>query len=698
MISLIVVEKECGFPQGSALLMIVLGGFMRINFFFARSGVISFRILKYLLLIFAVSFSILLIVYIVLTRNLEKQTCLKNLDIVKTGAENMENILGTQEKLAVFFEYSQNILSFFYRADPLAEGNTTSDMIAAQKSLNAMGIANSDILNIQMYSDRSGALIDYSACVLFPSRYYGGRFQLDGYDCNRWANEILADTEERSFVEAEMSFQGSTKRVLIYNRKFSNTGSGDGNNRIIFYTDIQNLKAGFKTTGHEEGFFSVMDSDGTVILSEHLSEERKYYLQNTEFEEEGYRRCKIGGRKMLLVNYQSDALGFNYILAVPYSGVRADVKPLISTMRYLVIFSGIVGVLFVIGMSAHFSRLMMKIHAILGTMEKDVSLEDFAEKLAEIVKGNEIMKEEMRRQLSFMQYESFKNVMIGNVTDKKEIRKTIEQSGIKKSAKYYVFLILSWNDLDDDINIEEISAQKVYTERLIRYMDKGEVEMTFQLDIGETIVLLAYDNGSLLEIRNRAEDLIMRIMEESVKNINYSISVSGDIIFDLESLSKSFFRAKKALSVSKNIFGNSPIQWYDMAKIYFKTIPQGEEEAYDSTHNIRVVEEIKKYIDAHFSDPGLSLVSIAEEFFITEAYASKLFKRISGQNFSKYIEKIRMENAKVLLEEGKTITEVSSLVGYNSPQVFRRAWKRFYSGLPSKRQNMKSDRREALDE
>lgn len=42
-----------------------------------------------------------------------------------------------------------------------------------------------------------------------------------------------------------------------------------------------------------------------------------------------------------------------------------------------------------------------------------------------------------------------------------------------------------------------------------------------------------------------------------------------------------------------------------------------------------------------------------------------------------------MVHAKELIEQNKSITEVANLVGYNSPQVFRRAWKRYYGGTPS---------------
>ena len=63
---------------------------------------------------------------------------------------------------------------------------------------------------------------------------------------------------------------------------------------------------------------------------------------------------------------------------------------------------------------------------------------------------------------------------------------------------------------------------------------------------------------------------------------------------------------------------------------------------------------------------------------MTEVYLSKLFKKATGENFSRYVEGIRMNRAKELLDQGYKVMEVVEQVGYNSPQVFRRAWKRYF--------------------
>ena len=100
---------------------------------------------------------------------------------------------------------------------------------------------------------------------------------------------------------------------------------------------------------------------------------------------------------------------------------------------------------------------------------------------------------------------------------------------------------------------------------------------------------------------------------------------------------------------------------------------------------------ILQYIDEHYTDNQLSLTSVADTFHITESYLSSLFKDISGENFSKYIEKLRMQRAFELIQNGFMINEVAQMSGYNSPQVFRRAYRRYYGTAPTT--STRSDKR-----
>lgn len=101
-----------------------------------------------------------------------------------------------------------------------------------------------------------------------------------------------------------------------------------------------------------------------------------------------------------------------------------------------------------------------------------------------------------------------------------------------------------------------------------------------------------------------------------------------------------------------------------------------------------LIDKVLEYINGHYTESSLSLISVATEFNITEAYLSVFFKENTGENFSKYIERLRMEKSSDLMAKEKlSISETAHRVGYNSSQVFRRVYKRYYGKSPSETKN-----------
>ena len=93
---------------------------------------------------------------------------------------------------------------------------------------------------------------------------------------------------------------------------------------------------------------------------------------------------------------------------------------------------------------------------------------------------------------------------------------------------------------------------------------------------------------------------------------------------------------------------------------------------------------IEKYICQNFADPQLSLASAADALGYTQAYISRVFHQQTGESFSAYVERLRMEKAGELLRAGGLpVYSIASQCGYNSVQVFRRAFARVYGVSPS---------------
>ncbi|MBU3113869.1 helix-turn-helix domain-containing protein [Clostridium lacusfryxellense] len=93
---------------------------------------------------------------------------------------------------------------------------------------------------------------------------------------------------------------------------------------------------------------------------------------------------------------------------------------------------------------------------------------------------------------------------------------------------------------------------------------------------------------------------------------------------------------------------------------------------------------IKRYIESNYMDSNLCLYKVSSEFNLSEGYFSHLFKEQTDINFTDYLEKIRLNNANILLKGQRlSINEIAQKVGYNSAQSFRRAFKRLYGVSPT---------------
>ncbi|WP_339301127.1 helix-turn-helix domain-containing protein [Paenibacillus sp. FSL K6-2441] len=99
--------------------------------------------------------------------------------------------------------------------------------------------------------------------------------------------------------------------------------------------------------------------------------------------------------------------------------------------------------------------------------------------------------------------------------------------------------------------------------------------------------------------------------------------------------------------------------------------------------------QAKHYIDAHFTDPGLSLVQVSDYLNLQPSALSVIFKEEIGEKFVDYVLKVRMQQAKqLLLETEDSIQSVAINSGYQNVNSFYRAFKKFQDIPPGEYRNM----------
>lgn len=100
--------------------------------------------------------------------------------------------------------------------------------------------------------------------------------------------------------------------------------------------------------------------------------------------------------------------------------------------------------------------------------------------------------------------------------------------------------------------------------------------------------------------------------------------------------------------------------------------------------SVSLAEQMRSYIDAHYSDPMLSVKQLSVQMGFHENYISAQFKNEFGEILSGYIERKRIEKASALLRStNMRISEISEAVGYSTDISFRRAFKKLTGVSPA---------------
>lgn len=108
-----------------------------------------------------------------------------------------------------------------------------------------------------------------------------------------------------------------------------------------------------------------------------------------------------------------------------------------------------------------------------------------------------------------------------------------------------------------------------------------------------------------------------------------------------------------------------------------------EDDQYGVSEDVmRRLMTVTDFIKNNLTADDLSQGAMAEMAGISREYFSRIFKNVTGMNYSKWLNTVRLEKATELLtEEGRTLTEIAMLSGFQSIPSFNRVF-REEKGLP----------------
>lgn len=260
---------------------------------------------------------------------------------------------------------------------------------------------------------------------------------------------------------------------------------------------------------------------------------------------------------------------------------------------------------------------------------------------------------------------------------------------------------------DASKHIQEASQQYIRLLELTKYTYLYNFSHTFSLE--ELEAMEANTNVVCLNVSETVQSYFNETQPDSL--LNYL----NNTLFKLRSDGYSFEQAMeffstvlltlKSFMIEKSIdcnLNNSSVQKQlqefktleECIQYIITTLSQYHKKilSTNTPTNRAYMEKILQYIENHIEECTLSLV--AEEFKITSAHLSRIFKESMKTNFSEYVSERKILKAAQILRDNKSIntSQLAEMLGYNTPSYFSTKFKEYYGVTPAvyKKQHMNS--------
>lgn len=157
-------------------------------------------------------------------------------------------------------------------------------------------------------------------------------------------------------------------------------------------------------------------------------------------------------------------------------------------------------------------------------------------------------------------------------------------------------------------------------------------------------------------LKNKSDEKLWEQIYNNCKN--YDV--------DFKSLKESFFELKHV--EWRKIYAAARIMDISARFIHFSK--------YAKIQEPKLLEKIKNFILDNL-DKNVTIVDMSSKLNMSKSYLSHCIQSEFKTTFTKYIQRIRIEKAKSLLDEtGMSISDIAEAVGYSDPNYFARVFKK----------------------
>ncbi len=222
-------------------------------------------------------------------------------------------------------------------------------------------------------------------------------------------------------------------------------------------------------------------------------------------------------------------------------------------------------------------------------------------------------------------------------------------------------------------------------------------KITYAHEIREQL-MIAIKNANLEE-----GEKLLKVSNSIIMNSDLGITKRTE---ELRSLKNIFLSFNTLFSYHAELGGLSPIIAHYKAEKYaimIERVQTGEEAwqiyydyFYDyidgnariiKSNNRSISERVIDYINKNFTN-RITILEIANHMHLNSAYLMRSFKKETGKTIQQMItEKRIQESCRLLASSNMTLTEISLMVGFNSPSYFTATFKLYINVTPKDYRN-----------
>ncbi|UTR05802.1 response regulator [Alkalihalobacillus sp. LMS6] len=212
-------------------------------------------------------------------------------------------------------------------------------------------------------------------------------------------------------------------------------------------------------------------------------------------------------------------------------------------------------------------------------------------------------------------------------------------------------------------NREDVRAIPITVFQDHQKQDEDQLHKRIQQELTSSYILLQHDPSNMYVL----------YPIHDWEPLEFEVNVHRDISSLRKALKKEFYQGV-------TIIIGEPVLFWKQAK---RMLTRNDNELIEEvSHDERLAIKVKEYIHSSFLNQP-TLQDVANELYLNPAYVSKRFKEETGETFTDYIHRLRMNRAVSLLADTNLkVSVISKELGYQNASYFIRVFKKEFNQTP----------------